>query len=187
MKVHDIAYPGIQAVFMFDHSSGHRKFGDDALVASRMNKSSGGAQPYMRDTVWNGKVQQIGKKGAEQVLRERGLLKPKMKLDEMVQILAECDDFANEIPTVEHLVESQGHKTLWVPKFHCELNFIENVWGKAKQYTRANCNYTVAGLRKTIPLALDHIDLDVQRRFARKCRDYMRAYEAGFENLVMMH
>eukprot|EP00733_Pompholyxophrys_punicea_P001946 Pompholyxophrys_punicea_v1_NODE_1210_length_863_cov_2.694307.p1 type:complete len:184 gc:universal NODE_1210_length_863_cov_2.694307:700-149(-) len=118
LKIHDFLYPGIQAVFLFDHSSGHRKFAEDALVASHMNKSSGGAQPHMRDTVWNGEVQVIGKKGAEQVLRERGLLRPKMKLDEMVEALSKCEDFANEIPLVEHVVNSHGHLVLWVPKFH---------------------------------------------------------------------
>ena len=43
---------------------------------------------------------------------------------------------------------------LFLPKFHCELNWIERYWGAAKKYARNHCSYTLAGLRTIIPLAL---------------------------------
>ena len=43
---------------------------------------------------------------------------------------------------------------LFLPKFHCELNWIERYWGAANKYARNHCSYTLAGLRAIIPLAL---------------------------------
>ena len=34
---------------------------------------------------------------------------------------------------LQGLCEAQGFKVLFLPKFHCELNFIEMCWGDAKQ------------------------------------------------------
>ena len=36
-------------VWIFDHSSGHQAYNDNALVATRMNVKPGGNQPVMRD------------------------------------------------------------------------------------------------------------------------------------------
>jgi hypothetical protein len=81
-------------------------------------------------------------------------------------------------------------------QFHCELNWIERLWGAAKHYTRNHCLYTLPGLRETIPIALSQ-DLDdltstkkndpelpcapllLQRRWARISRRYMAEYRKG--------
>ena len=44
-------YPEGIAVFIFDCSSAHEAFADDALIAHKMNKSPGGKQPKMHDTI----------------------------------------------------------------------------------------------------------------------------------------
>ena len=67
-------------------------------------------------------------------------------------------------------------------QFHPELNPIERCWAKAKQYARANCNYTLAGLRVTVPNALDAVNTDLIRQFFRKVRDYHRAYLEGMKS-----
>ena len=59
------------------------------------------------------------------------------------------------ISKVETLVAARGHKCIFVPKHHSELNLNECVWGHAKQYTRSHCDYTFAGLEQTIEPALD--------------------------------
>ena len=41
------------------------------------------------------------------------------------------------------------------PKFHCELNPIETYWCQGKWYTKGHCDFTLEGLRKTVPLALN--------------------------------
>jgi hypothetical protein len=42
----------------------------------------------------------------------------------------------------------------FLPKFHCELNWIERKWGAAKKYARKHCSYSLAALRAIIPIAL---------------------------------
>ena len=78
-------------------------------------------------------------------------------------ILANHTDFSNEKTVVEHFLLDRGHLVRFIPKFHCELNPIERVWGKAKCYTRAYTNFTLVGLRRIIPIEL--------RRF-RSSRNY---------------
>ena len=46
-------------VFIFDQSSCHRAFSEDALNSARMNVKPGGKQPAMHDTVWRGQVQKM--------------------------------------------------------------------------------------------------------------------------------
>ncbi|RPB00938.1 hypothetical protein L873DRAFT_1626525, partial [Choiromyces venosus 120613-1] len=48
-----------------------------------------------------------------------------------------------------------GQKVIFYPKFHCEINFIEHFWCSAKYYTRENYQYSLEGLRETIPCGLD--------------------------------
>ena len=48
------------------------------------------------------------------------------------KVLSLQEDFANEKPMIQHLIENRGHVCLFLPKFHCELNPSEMVWGYAK-------------------------------------------------------
>ena len=50
----------------------------------------------------------------------------------MQQLLSLQDDFKNEKPLLQLIIEGAGHICLFLPKFHCELNPIELVWGQAK-------------------------------------------------------
>jgi hypothetical protein len=52
IKIFDVKYPDGVAVFIFDCSSAHEAFASDALLAHKMNRSSGGKQPKMRDTIF---------------------------------------------------------------------------------------------------------------------------------------
>ena len=42
------------------------------------------------------------------------------------------EDFATEKRMLQHYIENQGHICMFLPKFHCELNPIEMLWGYAK-------------------------------------------------------
>jgi hypothetical protein len=45
-------------------------------------------------------------------------------------------DFANVKSNLESLCHTQGVDVIFLPKYHCELNFIEQCWGYAKRLYR---------------------------------------------------
>lgn len=47
-------------------------------------------------------------------------------------ILFHQPDFQNVKPALVEHIEKHGHIAVFYPKFHCELNFIEQCWGYAK-------------------------------------------------------
>ena len=51
----------------------------------------------------------------------------------MQQVLSLQKDFREEKPLLQLVIENAGHKCLFLPKFHCELNLTEMVWGQAKR------------------------------------------------------
>jgi len=38
-------------------------------------------------------------------------------------------DFLEQKEWLTEEIEMLGHKIIFYPKYHCELNFIENIWG----------------------------------------------------------
>ena len=57
----------------------------------------------------------------------------------------------------EEATNKAGNLCIFLPKYHCELNFIEMVWGRAKQLQRNEClSTTVAGQEANVrPPAVD--------------------------------
>lgn len=183
IKIAEFKYPPSDntLVFLFDQSSGHCAFANDALLAHKMNVSDGGKQPFQRDTVWDGKPQKMVtdsgvQKGLKTVLESRGVNVTKMQKDDMIKILQEMRDFKFQKTRVEELILKRGHRVMFIPKFHCEINPIERVWCHAKRYTRTHCDYSFAGLEKIIDTALDSVTVEMMRKFYRKVREYHRAY-----------
>ena len=72
-------------------------------------------------------------------------------------ILGQHDDIKNGKNALDTFLAERGHVPMFLPKFHCELNGIERVWGHSKRTTRAYCDYTLESLRKTVPNSLDSI------------------------------
>ena len=186
IKIVKVKYPRelYDVIWLFDHSSGHTAFADDALNVNRMNVRSGGAQPKMRDTMWMGRVQKMvlpdgTPKGMKKVLIERGINVTKMIAEQMRNELQKMPDFKYEKTRLETLLHSNNFKGYFIPKFHCELNPIERVWGQSKKFTRAHCDYSFKGLENMLDESLDTIPLNTIRRFFRKMRDYLAAYREG--------
>ena len=171
-------------VFLFDQSSNHRAFAEDALNVKAMNVQFGGQQPRMRDTLWNGKPQKMVlpnglPKGLKLVLQERGVDTTGMKKDEMQRRLGNMDDFKYEKSKVEKFLNSKGYRVYFIPKYHCEINPIERVSGRAKLFTRTHCDYSFPQLERTVKPALDSVTLDDIRKYYRKVREYLEAYRMG--------
>lgn len=153
---------------MVDNSQGHSAYAEDALLVSRMNVNPGGKQATMHDGWFfrdNRKVIQPmifpadhpnhpnKPKGIKVILTERGLyqvkLRGKCKTKCVTAATACCNkhilelqpDFQQQKSLIQEVIEAAGHLCIFLPKFHCELNFIEFFWGVVKKYLRDNCDY----------------------------------------------
>ena len=146
-------------------------------------------------------------KGAEMVLRERGLwprfgwrsdgfkflltcpttgdrkgCRPELEGGCCVyQVLFQQPDFRAQKGQLEEEIEVAGHHIIFYPKFHCELNFIKRYWCKCKWYTREHCDYTLNGLRKILPEALNSVSSATINRYYNHCLRIMEAYAEGFK------
>jgi hypothetical protein len=89
------------------------------------------------------RILQISSKRSANFLCECGITTERMLADDMRVVLSNHEDFANEKTIVEHFLHDRGHLAFFVPKFHCELNAIERVWGQAKVYCRGHTHFTV--------------------------------------------
>ena len=101
-------------------------------------------------------------KGMKQVLIERGLwsnglrmqCKDSCDLDATAccakRILDLQPDFKAQCSLVQEVIEAAGHLCIVLPKFHCELNFIEFFWGAVKKYLHDNCDYTFTTLKENL-------------------------------------
>ena len=70
------------------------------------------------------------------VLEERGVNTKEMNATKMREELNKFDDFKNKVTILEQHIKNKGHICVFIPKFHCELNAIEQCWCHAKKHTQ---------------------------------------------------
>ena len=76
------------------------------------------------------------------------------------RILFHQPDFTGQCSQLEELIKSHGHLCDFYPKYHCELNFIEQYWGAAKaQYCVVQQVKTVHEMENTVKECLDSVPL----------------------------
>ncbi len=97
-------------------------------------------------------------------------------------VLSEQEDFQNERSVLEEIIFARGHILMLSPKCHPELAGlgIEYTWGKAKKAFRNIVNDCVGkNLHNNImkSVSKDFIPLERVWKFARRTRDYRRAYK----------
>jgi hypothetical protein len=195
--------PGYQALILVDHSQGHAAYPETALLVTRMNVNPGGKQARMRDGwfICNGEkvIQPMiyppdhptfpnEPKGIKAILTECGLWQPSLRgkckkcTSDMCcgrQILELQPDFREQKSLVQEVIEEAGHLCVFIPKFHCELNFIEFFWGMVKKYLRENCDYTFDTLKANMPKALASVPIQTIRRWEHRMCRWMEAYRSG--------
>ena len=84
-------------------------------------------------------------------------------------------------------LEGTRHICEFLPKFHYELALVENFWGYAKTYTRANCDYSIHSLRTTAPEALDVVPVSSIRKYFRRAMHLMQAYAEGYSYKLVLY
>jgi len=199
---------GYQALFLIDNSQGHSAYAEDALrVSSRMNVNPGGKQARMRHGWYvcaNGN--QISQamvyppdhpnfpnepKGIKAVLMECGLWQgglhgkchSKCNADATAccnkRILESQPDFQVQKPLVQEIIETAGHTCLFLPKFHCELNFIKYFWGSVKRYLRDHADGSFDMLKANLPQALAAVQLCTIRLWEQRTHRWVEAYRSG--------
>ena len=119
-------------------------------------------------------------KGMEQVIQERGLWPaegliaqchnfhcPPGRTDCCCRrLLFSQPDFVRHKSQLEELIESRGHLCDFYPKYHCELNFIEQYWGAAKlRFRSMGRAATIADMEKVVKACLDDIPILQIRRY----------------------
>ena len=197
MPLFEAIHPDCELLFCFDNSQNHHARKPNALWVHNMNLNDGGKQPILRPTTWNGVPQSLqyddGKqKGIRTILTERQLWVPGLKLmcqpcrqhdppdDNLTccarRVLSDCPDFQEDCCWLEETLKARNHKLMFFPKFHCELNFIEMIWGYAKARLRAGCEFNFKWLEAQLPTVLDSIPLSFFRSTSRHCFRYMDSY-----------
>jgi hypothetical protein len=183
--VHGVGY---QALFLIDNSQGHSAYGENALLISCMNIKPGGKQAHMHNGWYicdgimvsqpmvypsNHPDHPDMQKGVKAVLVKHGLwqqqLQGKCKKACKPDADACCNkcildhqpDFCEQKSLVQETIEAAGHLCLFLPKFHCELNFIEFFWGMVKKYFYDNCNYTFDTLKENLLKALHSVHIHI--------------------------
>ena len=74
-------------------------------------------------------------------------------------------DFISQKSWLEEFVTSQGHICDFYPKYHCELNFIEQYWGAVKlQYRIMSHTANIVEMEKNMLECLDNVPLLQMRR-----------------------
>ena len=190
---------------MVDNSQGHSAYSKDALLSSRMNLHPGGKQARMRDGWFTQNSQKAVQpmifpmdhpefpdhpKGIKRVLQERGLWMDGLKMkcrDVCVgsvnccakQLLGAQPDFQEQRSLVQEVIEAAGHLCIFLPKFHCELNFIEYFWGAMKKFLRDRCDYTFATLQENLPMALKSVSVETVRKWEHRMWRWLEAYSDG--------
>ena len=82
------------------------------------------------------------------------------------RILFMQPDFTSQRPQLQEFIESRGHLCDFYPKYHCELNFIEQYGGAAKlRYCVAGRARTLDTMEKKMLECLDDIPLEQIRRY----------------------
>ena len=198
-KCHEIVKikTGLNCAFITDNSPIHLYMSEDSLNASKMNKTSGGKQPKMRDTEFekDGVVTEQSMvftegpmkgeaKGLKVVLSERygeDFVKG-MLLDELTEVMKKEPDFENEKTLLEKECDLRGDIVIRGVKYHPELMAIESAYRNISNYMRRlNTPGSAKGYLERIEGSYEKCDLSLEmiRKYFRSCDEHLLAYSEG--------
>ena len=95
-------------------------------------------------------------------------------------------DFMQQKEWLDETVTECGFNIIFYPKFHCELNFIEYVWGWVKSHHRRTCTYNYNDLKSSIDNTMENIiPLATVRKFWRYCQRFLTGYRIGLTGSLL--
>lgn len=187
----------VTGLFLFDNATTHQKRSPNALSARYMplsckiwNGKKGTTQMHNgilpngdpQEFYWPNNHEKYPQyfKGMRQLLEERDLWRTGLRAQcegfKCAAGSADCcarqilfcqPDFKNQKSELEEIAMDCGHIVVFYPKFHCELNFIEMCWGRAKFTYRMQPRTKVAAdMAAVVCEALDDVSLLLMRRFS---------------------
>lgn len=84
------------------------------------------------------------------------------------------------------MVEDAGHKIIFSPKFHCELNFIELIWAYIKSKLRRTCDFDFNSLHDIrLPSVIASISPSLVRDCSNHCFRFMSGNRIGLKVPVL--
>ena len=209
-------HKGKKALFMYDNSSGHLAYPENAILITKFNKNDKVVKEddtkQIKETTFinsNGEIVNQPMKyipngkselhwiGLENLLKQRKKYRPGMMLkcnaNKGCYKNSDCNglyccltkqaseevDFKNQKSLLEEKIVAAGHKCIFLPPYHCELNPIEMFWCWSKYQTRRECNYTFNGLQDKVPKIVESCSISIIRRHANHCIKYMKLYKEG--------
>ena len=93
------------------------------------------------------------------------------------RVLYSQPDFVNAESLLETHCKSQGYSVIFLPKFHCELNFIEQCWGYAKRiYRHFPPSSKEANLEANLLASLEAVPIESMRRYCPFFLFFILAY-----------
>jgi transposase len=112
-----------------------------------------------------------------------GLINPKCCAS---YVLSHEPDFVEQEEWLTQAVHDAGFDIIFYPKYHCELNYIEMVWGWTKSHHRRNCTYNYKDLKENLPITLrDLLPIAFVRRFSQHCLRFMSGYRQNLEGPLL--
>ncbi|KAG2344596.1 hypothetical protein BDR05DRAFT_882039, partial [Suillus weaverae] len=89
-------------------------------------------------------------------------------------------NFVHVESVLEALCRAWGFDVIFLPKFHCALNFIEQCWGFAKQmYRMKDSSSSAAALKKNVIDSLNAVAMLTMQRFSIRPARFIDAYQKG--------
>ncbi|KAG2338450.1 hypothetical protein BDR05DRAFT_978180 [Suillus weaverae] len=89
-------------------------------------------------------------------------------------------DFVNVESCLETSCRAQSFDVIFLPKFHCKLNFIEQCWGFTKWlYQMKDWSSSEEVLERNVIESLNAIPMDSMQRFTMRSARFIDAYQKG--------
>ena len=101
-------------------------------------------------------------------------------------VLSHEQDFLEQEEWLTEVVKKAGFEIIFYPKYHCELNYIEMVWGWTKSFHRRTCTYNYKDLKERLPITLSTtLPIANFRLFSRYCLRFMIGYKEGLQGPLL--